>query len=266
MITTDFIPGSPCWLDLGAPDVEAAAAFYGKVFGWRAEPFGEQPPGGYTVCRLDGKIVGAIGPLAEDGARPAWTVYFHTTDADSTARAVEQAGGAVRSAPAAVGDNDGRHAQLTDPQGGKFAVWEPAAYPGFEVADGPGSLGWIELFTPDSAAAQRFYGTVFGWTTQDMPLPGGGGAYTLLTPRDSGEERMHGGIMEIPATSLTRSDGQAYWHPVFGSGDCDATIAAITSHGGTLRMGPEDAEGVGRLAVCADPAGAEFVVLTPAAA
>jgi predicted enzyme related to lactoylglutathione lyase len=29
-------------------------------------------------------------------------------------------------------------------------------------------------------------------------------------------------------------------------------------------MGPEDAEGVGRLAVCVDPAGADFVVLTPA--
>jgi predicted enzyme related to lactoylglutathione lyase len=29
-------------------------------------------------------------------------------------------------------------------------------------------------------------------------------------------------------------------------------------------MGPEDAEGVGRLAVCLDPANADFVVLTPA--
>lgn len=41
MITTDFVPGSPCWLDLGAPDVRAAAAFYGTVLGWEYESMGE---------------------------------------------------------------------------------------------------------------------------------------------------------------------------------------------------------------------------------
>ena len=50
-----------------------------------------------------------------------------------------------------------------------------------------------------------------------------------------------------------------------GTADCDATAAKVTANGGTLQMGPEDAEGVGRLAICVDPAGADFVVLTPAA-
>jgi uncharacterized protein len=31
MITTDFVPGSPCRLDLGAPDIGAATAFYGSI-------------------------------------------------------------------------------------------------------------------------------------------------------------------------------------------------------------------------------------------
>ncbi|MFE0375055.1 VOC family protein [Streptomyces inhibens] len=264
MITTDFVPGSPCWLDLGAPDVEVATAFYRAVFGWQAEPHGDQA-GGYTLFRHDGKAVGAVGPLTEDGARSAWTIYFNTPDADATVQAVEQAGGAVRTAPAEVGADDGRFAQLTDPQGAEFAVWQPARYPGIEAADGPGSLSWTELYTTDSAAAQTFYKTVFGWSTQDMPLPGGGGGtYTLLTPANCGEDRMHGGLMGVPA-DLLGPGGKPYWHPVFGSKDCDATVGLVSGNGGTLSMGPETAEGVGRLAVCKDPSGAEFVVLTPEA-
>ncbi|QKW08504.1 VOC family protein [Streptomyces sp. NA04227] len=260
MITTDFVPGSPCWLDLGAPDVEAAADFYGAVFGWRTESF--DPENSYLLFRLDGKIVGAVGALTEADAKSAWMIYFHTTDADITVKAVEQAGGTVRVPASEVPSNVGRFAQLTDPQGAQFALWEPGEHKGIELADAPGSLGWTELYTSDSAAAQQFYGNVFGWTTQDVPLPGGGGTYTLITPADSGDERMHGGIMGMP--DMFTGDQKPYWHPVFGTADCDATVARITEKGGAVSMGPEDAEGVGRLAVATDPAGAEFVVLTPA--
>lgn len=74
---------------------------------------------------------------------------------------------------------------------------------------------------------------------------------------------MHGGLMQLPPDQLPQSDGGAYWHPVFGTDDCDATLGRVREAGGSVLMGPEDAEGVGRLAVCTDPAGAEFVVLRP---
>ncbi|KIZ14899.1 VOC family protein [Streptomyces natalensis] len=261
MITTDFVPGSPCWLDLGARDVESEAAFYRAVFDWQAAPYSEEPDG-YTLFRLDGKVVGAVGPLTEAGARPAWTIYFNTPDADATIKVAEQAGGAVRTQPAEVGATEGRFAQLTDPQGAEFAIWQPGRYPGLELTDAPGSLGWVELFTTDSAAAQAFYRSLFGWTTQEISLPGGGGAYTLIGPEGAGEERMHGGIMGVPP-DFFESGGKPYWHPVFGTADCDATVGLVTRHGGAVSMGPQTAEGVGRLAVCTDPTGAEFVVLRP---
>ncbi len=44
MLTTDFAPGAPCWLDLGAPDVAAASDFYGSVLGWGFHPL--EPAGG----------------------------------------------------------------------------------------------------------------------------------------------------------------------------------------------------------------------------
>ncbi|MFF4421634.1 VOC family protein [Streptomyces sp. NPDC001549] len=262
MITTDFAPGSPCWLDLGVPDVRAAAAFYGTVLGWDYESMGEGEEGEGGMFRKDGKVVAGLGKLTEEGARPAWMIYHSVTDADATTQAVERLGGTVRVAPRDLGEW-GRMAQYSDPLGGQFAVWQPGRNAGAELVDAPGSLCWTELYTSDAAAAKEFYGGVFGWQFSDMALPGGGGTYALITPAGLPEERMHGGLMELPAEHLSLTHGRPYWHPVFAVADCDATVAEVTGNGGSVQMGPQDAEGVGRLAVCLDPSSADFVVLTP---
>jgi predicted enzyme related to lactoylglutathione lyase len=262
MITTDFVPGSPCWLDLGAPDVRAAAAFYGAVLGWDYASMGEGEDAEGGTFRKDGRIVAGLGRLTEEGARPAWMIYYSVTDADATTRAVESAGGTVRVAPTDL-DGWGRMAQYSDPLGGQFAVWQPGWSKGVELVDEPGSLCWTELYTSDAAAAKEFYGGVLGWRFGDMELPDGGGTYSLVTPAGLPEERMHGGLVELPAQDLSLADGRPYWHPVFAVADCDAAVAAVTGNGGSVQMGPEDAEGVGRLALCLDPSGADFVVLTP---
>ncbi|MFJ3583278.1 VOC family protein [Streptomyces sp. NPDC090127] len=264
MIITDAAPGTPCWLDLGAPDVPAAAAFYGAVLGWEYEAMegGEDEGMEGGMFRRDGKTVAGLGKLTESGARPAWMIYYGVPDADATTRAVEQAGGTVRVAPRDLGDW-GRMAQYTDPQGGQFAVWQPGKDTGVELVDAPGSLSWTELYTSDAEAAKRFYSDVFGWWYSDMELPGGGGTYSLVTPAGLPETRMQGGIMALPAEQLTLTNGRPYWHPVFDVEDCDAAVARVTANGGSVQMGPDDAEGVGRLAVCLDPSNADFVVLTP---
>ncbi|EFL13171.1 VOC family protein, partial [Streptomyces sp. C] len=193
MITTDYVPGSPCWLDLGTPDVPSAAAFYGAVFEWSYASMGGMEGG---VFRRDGKAVAGLGRLTEQGARSAWMLYFSVADADAATRAVEAAGGTVRVAPMTL-DDAGRMAQYSDPQGGQFAVWEPGGDQGAELVDAPGSLCWTELFTSDAAAAREFYGAVLGWRFSDMELPGGAGTYALITPAGLPEERMHGGLMRL---------------------------------------------------------------------
>lgn len=257
MLTTDFVLGSPCWLDLGVVDVEAMGAFYTAVFDWEFSAV--SPDAEYGMFTKDSNVVAAVGRLTEEGARSAWMIYFHTPDAQAMADQVRRAGGTVRVDAFDVG-GQGRMAQFTDPQGGQFAVWEPGEISGLGAVNEPDSLTWTELMTTDAVAAKEFYGQIFDWTTSETDLPGGG-TYSMITPSGQSEDRVQGGIMRLPAEYLP--DGRPYWHPVFDVADCDAAVTRVTENGGSLTMGPEDAEGIGRLAVCQDPAGAEFVLLTP---
>ncbi|KOX11311.1 VOC family protein [Nocardiopsis sp. NRRL B-16309] len=261
MITTDFVPGSPCWVELSASDLRASLDFYHGLFGWEAESAGPDT-GGYMILRSGGKAVGGAGPLMEEGQPPAWTIYFTSTDAAATARTVAELGGTVHVDAMDVMDM-GVMSHFSDPQGVHFAVWQPLSFPGMEVADEPGSLVWVELWTPDDEGAKKFYGDLFGWNYTAFELPEGAGTYQMITPRGQTEERMHGGLMQADPQMLAPMGGGGDWHPVFHAEDPDTATAKVAETGGQVFMGPEDAEGVGRLSTCADPDGNVFVLLKP---
>ena len=43
-----YAPGTPSWVDVSVPDTDAAAAFYGGLFGWEAGEAGNvEETGGY---------------------------------------------------------------------------------------------------------------------------------------------------------------------------------------------------------------------------
>ncbi|MEV0375254.1 VOC family protein [Streptomyces sp. NPDC050636] len=259
MLTTNYVPGTPNWLDLGAPDVDAAVDFYSAVFGWTFQSAGPEA-GGYGFFQLDGKTIGAVGPCTGEGASPAWTAYFQTPDADAVLKSVEQAGGSVRVPPMDV-FTAGRLAQFTDPAGAEFAVWQPGDVRGLETVMEPNALCWTELYTTDAAAAKDFYRSVFSWTYQDMPM-GGDMVYSIVSSPGGGQgdDTGQGGIMQLPKENL-EAGSTSEWHPYFGVTDCDATFAAATGNGATVLIPPSDAPGVGRLAMLKDPAGAPFAVI-----
>ncbi|MBY8876739.1 VOC family protein [Actinacidiphila acidipaludis] len=258
MLTTDYVPGAPNWVDLGSRDTEAAAAFYGALFGWEFQSAGPEA-GGYGMFRLGGKTVAALGPLQAENANAAWTVYFATVDADATTKAVEQAGGRVRFPPMDVFDQ-GRLAGYADPTGADFAVWQPGTNKGLDRV-GDGALCWTELYTPDAEAAKAFYQTVFNWDTEGMPLPDGGGTYHVVSRSGGGQTGSHGGIMQLSGNLLPH--GTAYWQPYFAVADCDAVVARATERAATVLMPPTDMQGVGRIALLQDPERARFAVLSP---
>ncbi|MFG2136408.1 VOC family protein [Streptomyces sp. NPDC048650] len=259
MLTTPFVPGTPNWIDLGTPDVEAAADFYAAVLGWTFRSAGPEA-GGYGFFQIDGRTVAAAGPLSEEGARSAWTVYFQVPDADAAAEAVQQAGGSVRF-PAMDVFTAGRLAAFTDPTGADFAVWQPGDTKGLDAVMEPNTLCWTELYTTDAAAAKDFYRSVFSWEYQDMPM-GGDMVYSVISSPGGGKEgdTGQGGLMQLPKENL-QAGSTPEWHPYFGVTDCDATFAAATARGATVLIPPSDAPGVGRLAMLKDPAGAAFALI-----
>ncbi|GHA98249.1 VOC family protein [Streptomyces chryseus] len=255
MLSTDFVTGSPNWLDLGSPDTAGAAAFYGSVFGWDFLSAGPEA-GGYGFFQIDGRTVAALGPLTEEGASSAWTVYFQTPDADATVKAAEQSGATVRLEAFDVMDA-GRMAALTDPGGAEFALWQPTDVKGLELTSEPNTLCWAELHTGDPAAALRFYGSLFGWRAQEMDAPGM--PYTVLsTAEGDQQEASFGGV-----AALRDAAEKPRWIPYFAVGDADETVARTQGNGGSVVMPAADIPDVGRLAWLADPFGATFAVLKP---
>lgn len=245
------------WVDLGTTDVDAAAAFYTALFGWEFRSAGPDA-GGYGMFTRGGKTVAAAGTLTEPGAQPAWTIYFHSVDADATAKAVEPAGGSVRFAPFDV-FGQGRMGGFADPAGAHFASWQPGETRGLHEVTVPGTLCWTELYTTDVAGAKAFYHSALGWATEDVPM--GDFTYTVVRPSGTGQEASQGGIMPI-SPEMASGGVTPRWQPYFEVTDCDAAAAAASSHGGTVLMPPQDIEGVGRLALFTDPFGAPFAVIT----
>ncbi|MCJ1675784.1 VOC family protein [Streptomyces sp. APSN-46.1] len=261
MLTTQYKDGSPNWVDLGAPDIEGAAAFYAGLFGWHYQPGGEEV-GRYGMFRLDGKTVAGGMTVTPDQGPAAWTVYFQSSDADATAAAVTKAGGAVVFEPMDVMDF-GRMAIFNDPAGVTFATWQPRGNTGLDVVTEVNTLCWTELYTGDVAAAADFYRSVFGWEISETSFEGG--TYTMVKPAGTTDDEAFGGLVPIAADPVEDAD-QPYWAPYFEVADCDLTAAKAEQSGGKVRLTPVFMEGVGRFAKLADPFGARFSVIASAPA
>ncbi|HEU0099308.1 MAG TPA: VOC family protein [Allosphingosinicella sp.] len=117
-----------------------------------------------------------------------------------------------------------------------------------------GSFIWYELLTPDPEASAAFYGEVLGWTAAGAGQPGID--YRIF----SADDGPVAGHMKLPdgAGSAGMRPG---WLGYIGVDDVDASLAAIEAAGGTVHMPAMDLDGVGRIALAADPQGVPFYVM-----
>lgn len=114
-----------------------------------------------------------------------------------------------------------------------------------------GQFTWRELLCPDPGRARDFYGELFGWSFEDMPMPGG--AYTIVKLG----ERQIAGIWKMPPGSPF----PPYWGGYVSVKSADVAIKTAIEQGATLLMPAQDVPGVGRFAPLLDPTGAAFSVL-----
>lgn len=115
-------PGSFGWNELDTRDMDAAKAFYTKVFPWTAKTDGEGA-NAYTEWQLDGRSIAGgmvMGEQFPADVPPNWLTYFVVADSDATvARAHELGGTAIMPG---MDTDQGRIAVIADPQGAVFAT------------------------------------------------------------------------------------------------------------------------------------------------
>ncbi|MGA7179737.1 MAG: VOC family protein [Thiobacillaceae bacterium] len=99
-----------------------------------------------------------------------------------------------------------------------------------------GAFSWCEQMTKDVAAAKAFYGKLFGWEMEDMPMPEM--TYTVVKVRGNGI----GGIMAIPP----KPQGMPpMWGAYVTVDDVDLTAQAARQLGAKLLVPPQDVPDVG---------------------
>lgn len=247
----NYAPGSPCWVDLGSPDVDASKRFYGELFGWTAETSSPEY-GGYTNFFKDGRSVCAVGPLQGPGQPPVWTTYFKSDNLAATVGKVEAAGGKVLTPPMEIAPF-GSMAIFLDQAGAAFGVWQPKEMTGADLMGEAGSVVWLELATRDIPGSTEFYPSVLGLSAREVSM--GDGSYTLLETGGSSKA----GIFDMAHMGMPQ-EVPPHWMVYFGVEDPDAVAKRATELGGAVTMAPMDTP-AGRLAMLTDPHGSSFSVI-----
>lgn len=238
--------GLPCWIDLGARDVDASLAFYADVIGWEAGERSGDEFGGYAMWFRDGIPAAGIGPLRA-GASPAWTTYLATANIDASVAAVTRAGGQALT-PAMVIGPLGRMAVVTDPRGGTFGFWQAQDFPGFARYAEPGHLDWCIARSTDAGVTSEFLASVF--------------PYDLRA-----DDSVQVGYVELridgtPALGvMPAAKAQSSWMAYFAVDDAGASAERARETGGRIIREVEPTP-YGHIATLADPEGATFSVIS----
>jgi predicted enzyme related to lactoylglutathione lyase len=246
-----YAPGTPSWVDVSTPDVEASVHFYCELMHWTAT---EAVPetGGYRRFQQDGADVAGAMPQTEPGQPTFWATYVSVADAEQTAARVAEAGGTTIVAPMDVMDL-GRMAIFADPTGAVFGIWQPGTFAGAGIVNEPNSLCWNEVRTRDPERAQAFYTSVFDWTAGAPPFDASG--YVMWEVDGRGV----GGMMPM-SEEFFPADVPPHLSVSFAVADCDATVARAAELGATV-VGPPVDMPIGRFAALIDPQGAAFTIM-----
>jgi uncharacterized protein len=224
--------GTPCWIDVMVPDPGAAREFYSGLFGWDIQD-GPPEAGGYLMCMMNGRPAAAISPKPEGNPFPnVWSTYLASDDVDATVARATEAGAQIMMEPMDV-MTAGRIAFAIDPTGAPFGIWQGGDHLGVGVYNEPGAVVWNEVMTRDYEGAKAFYGTVFGYTFEEMD-----GGLTYCTVKRAADGAVVAGLGELDAG--TPAEIPPSWGVYFLVEDCDASAARAAELGATIVREPAD--------------------------
>lgn len=238
--------GTFTWFELVTPAIDDAKAFYTETLGWTTSAM-DMGDFEYTMLSAGQAPQGGIVAPPQPNTPSHWSSYLAVDDVDARAAKVAEHGGKVLVPPTDI-PGVGRFALVADPQGALFNLFKGDSDDG-----GSTEFHWNELWAADAEAVLPFYREVLGFEVETMTMPNG--SYYVLKNADGGQ----GGIMSSP-----EKGAPPMWLPYVKLDDCDAAVARAQQHGGSVRSEPSTVEGIGRIAIVADRAGAALGLITPA--
>jgi hypothetical protein len=106
--------------ELATSDLDAARAFYERLFGWTTALADTGPGGPTLVSVLNEGSLNAY--MSEEPGAPHWRAYFTVESTTTTIAQLEALGGSVLAGPFPI--PDGSIAVVSDPQGAEFALFQ----------------------------------------------------------------------------------------------------------------------------------------------
>lgn len=111
-----------------------------------------------------------------------------------------------------------------------------------------GEFVHMELNTPELEKSKAFYGGLFGWEFQDIPM-GDGTIYSMFKPQNG----PGGGLMTVP-------DAPMRWLNYVGVQDVKAATAKARELGATVWVETMEVTGRGWFSIMEDPTGAAIAI------
>jgi predicted enzyme related to lactoylglutathione lyase len=112
----------------------------------------------------------------------------------------------------------------------------------------------VELNTTDVGKAKAFYGKLFDWKLEDMPMEGG--TYTMIQVGQG----TGGGMMKHPMPGAPSA-----WLAYVAVDDIAASTEKAKALGAQIIKGTTEIKGAGWFSILADPTGAVFALWKPTA-
>ena len=118
-----------------------------------------------------------------------------------------------------------------------------------------GQICWRELATRDLPAAKSFYSDLFGWNLEKSKVSTADDYFEIHI-----DSKAVGGMLEINE-KWGENPPPSHWTSYVAVDNVDETVQKIVENGGSVRVPPFDAPGVGRMSMVADPSGAGFSII-----
>ncbi|MFN8052212.1 MAG: VOC family protein [Acidimicrobiales bacterium] len=249
-------------------DASSAMRWYADVLGATetVRYTGDDGRIGHAELSIGGATIMLSDPYPDSGvdapgtSLPSVSMNLTVDDVDAVFGRAVARGAVVQREPADQPYGE-RSCTIVDPFGHRWMIQTPVATPtlaeidermdGFTVVAGEGAsapveLGYLTIGTVDTAVASRFYGALFGWTTE---------------PGNAGDGYAHIANTRLPM-GFTPDGSETAPVLYFRVPDAAASARRVVELGGTV-VGEASYESGGDV-VCRDDQGREFHLWQPA--